>query len=135
MTSLLRRAALICIAAIAYLVGFWPTWQVRDAVLSAFGNPPYQGLWLLIPHVFLYSTLPALFCFVAWIVLVRAQWMQPLRLSLRWRTLGWGLAAGLVSVAAIVGFFFATGQAGAFHAARVDAWNMAANLISNFYEE
>jgi membrane protease YdiL (CAAX protease family) len=103
--------------------------------LRAFGNPPYQGVWLLIPHLFLYTTLQALVCFVLWSLLARAGWMPPLRPSLRWRTFAWGVLAGLVSVAITVAFFFATGQAGAFHAPRVDAWNAAANIFSNFYEE
>jgi membrane protease YdiL (CAAX protease family) len=38
-------------------------------------------------------------------------------------------------VAITVAFYFVTGQAGAFHAPRVDAWNAAANVFSNFFEE
>ena len=49
--------------------------------------------------------------------------------------LAWGVGAGLVSIAVLVGFFLATGQAGAFHAPRVDPWLAAANIFSNFYEE
>ncbi|HEX4386201.1 MAG TPA: CPBP family intramembrane glutamic endopeptidase [Myxococcales bacterium] len=135
MDGTLRRAALIFLAAAAYAVGFWPSHLVRDAVLRAFGNPPYRGVWLLIPHLFLYTTLQALVCFGLWSLLARAGWMPRLQLSLRWRTFAWGLAAGLVSVALTVAFFFATGQAGAFHAPRVDAWNAAANVFSNFFEE
>ncbi|MGH6952340.1 MAG: lysostaphin resistance A-like protein [Vitreimonas sp.] len=133
--SLLQRGVLVGVAAAACLVGFWPSWQVRDFVLGAFGNPPYEGPWILIPHVFLYATLQALFCLAAWSVLARLQWMPALRFSPRWSTLGWGLGAGLLSVAIVVGFFFATGQAGAFHAPRVDPWVATANIFSNFYEE
>src|SRR5262245_58048817 len=67
--TLKQRVALIGVAVAAYLVGFWPSWRVRDFVLSAFDNPPYEGVWILIPHVFLYATLQALFCLVAWSVL------------------------------------------------------------------
>lgn len=133
--NLVQRATLIVAAAAAYLIGFWPTWQLRDLVLQAFGNPAYEGVWILIPHVFLYSTLPALFCVAAWFAFTRLGWMPAPRFSLRWATFGWGLGAGLISIAVLVAFFFATGQAGAFHAPRVDPWLATANVFSNFYEE
>lgn len=130
-----RRIVLIGAAAAAYLVNFWPAPLLRDAVLNAFGNPPYEGVWLLIPHLFLYTTLQGLVCLLLWTVLVRAGWMPKLQLSLRWRTFAWGLGAGLFSVAVMVAFFFATGQAGGFHAPHVDPWNAGANIFSNFFEE
>jgi membrane protease YdiL (CAAX protease family) len=133
--SIERRIVLIGAAAAAYVVNFWPAPLLRDAVLNAFGNPPYKGVWLLIPHLFLYTTLQALVCLLLWTALVRAGCMPKLQLSLRWRTFAWGLAAGLVSVAVMVAFFFATGQAGAFHAPHVDPWNAGANIFSNFFEE
>lgn len=133
--SMMQRGILIAAAAAAYLVGFWPTWWVRDFVLQAFGNPPYEGVWILIPHLFLYTTLQALFCLAAWSVLARLQWMPALRLSPRLPTFGWGLGIGFLSIAILVVFFFATGQAGAFHAPRVDPWIATANIFSNFYEE
>jgi len=134
-TRPLRRAGLVAAAAAAYLAGFWPSWSVRDHVLQAFGNPPYAGLWLLIPHVFLYSTLQALFCLAAWSWLVRIGWLERARLSAGRRTIVWGFAAGLGSIAFVVGYFLASGQGDAFHAPRVDAWNAVANLFSNFFEE
>ncbi|MEZ5961056.1 MAG: CPBP family intramembrane glutamic endopeptidase [Hyphomonadaceae bacterium] len=133
--SLVQRGALIAVAAAAYVIGFWPTWWLRDFVLNAFGDPAYEGVWIVIPHVFLYSTLQAVFCLVAWMVLARLKWMPGLKLSPRMSTLGWGLVAGLVSIAILVGFLFATGQGGAFHEPRVNPWIMGANVFSNFYEE
>ncbi len=133
--TLIQRSTLIAAAVAAYLVGSWPTWMLRDFVLQVFGNPPYEGIWILIPHAFLYSTLPALFCIAAWVVLAGIGWMPALKLSSRWRTLGWGLGAGLVSIAILVAFFFATGQASAFHEPQVDPWLASANVFSNFYEE
>src|SRR5262245_239016 len=35
--AMIKKAALLMIAAGAYAVGFWPSWWVRDAVLQAFG--------------------------------------------------------------------------------------------------
>jgi membrane protease YdiL (CAAX protease family) len=55
--------------------------------------------------------------------------------SPRLPTLVWGLSVGLLSIALLVAFFFATGQAGAFHAPRVNPWIATANVFSNFYEE
>jgi membrane protease YdiL (CAAX protease family) len=133
--NLMQRGTLIGVAAAAYAIGFWPTWWVRDFVLQAFGNPSYEGVWILIPHVFLYSTLQALFCLAAWTILARAGWLPALKLSPRLPTFGWGLAAGLVSIAILVAFFFATNQAGAFHEPRVNPWIATANIFSNFYEE
>jgi len=133
--TLAQRSTLIAAATAAYLIGFWPTWWLRDFALQSFDNPSYQGVWILIPHVFLYSTLPALFCLAAWIVLARLKWMPALRLSPRWPTFGWGFGVGLVSIALLVAFFFATGRTGAFHAPRMDPWVATANIFSNFYEE
>ena len=133
--NLTQRGILIAAAAAAYLVGFWPSWWARDLVLRALDNPPYQGLGILIPHLFLYTTLQALCCLAAWTVLARLRWMPALRLSPRLPTLGWGLGGGLLSIAVLVAFFFATGQAGAFHAPRVNPWIATANVFSNFYEE
>jgi membrane protease YdiL (CAAX protease family) len=133
--KLAQRGTLIGVAVAAYLVGFWPSWWVRDTVLGAFNNPPYEGVWILIPHLLLYETLRALFCLVAWTILARLQWMPAVRLSPRLPTFGWGLGVGLLSIAIVVAFFFATAQAGAFHAPRVNAWLMTANIFSNFYEE
>ena len=97
--NLMQRGILIAVAAAAYSVGFWPSWWVRDLVLRALNNPPYEGPWILIPHLFLYTTLQALSCLVAWSVLARLQWMPGLRLSPRLPTLGWGLSVGLLSIA------------------------------------
>lgn len=133
--KLLQSGILITVAAMAYVVGFWPTWWVRDFVLTAFGNPPYEGVWILIPHVFLYTTLQALFCLVAWIGLARLGWMPALRFSPRLSTVAWGLGFGLLSVEIAFAFFVATDQAGAFHAPRINPWIATANIFSNFYEE
>lgn len=133
--SLMQRGTLVAVAAAAYVIGLWPTWWARDFVLQAFDTPPYEGVWILVPHLFLYTTLQALFCLAAWTVLARLQWMPALRLSPRLPTLGWGLAAGFVSIAILVAFFFATGQADAFHEPRINPWIATANIFSNFYEE
>ena len=77
----------------------------------------------------------ALFCMIVWAMLVRMDWAPPPRFSLRLSTLAWGLGVGVVSAALVIGFFFATGLAGALHEPRIDPWVMSANLFSNFFEE
>lgn len=130
-----HRGALVAAVVAAYLVGLWPSWALRDVVLEALGNPPYQGAWILFPHVFLYGTLQAVFCLVAWRLLARRGWMPAPRYALRWPAFRLGLFVGLVSIGFVVAFFVATGQASAFHAPRVDPWLAAANVASNLYEE
>lgn len=67
-----RRALLLMLAAGVFVIGLWPTWYVRDAVLNAFGAPAYQGVWILIPHALLYSTLGGLAALALWLGLARA---------------------------------------------------------------
>ena len=131
---MIKKIALLLIAAGAYAVGFWPTWWVRDAVLKAFGNPPYEGVWILIPHVFLYTTLSALTCLVLWLALIRWKWLEPIPLAMSRSVLVWGLIVGIIGAVAAFGTFAGL-QPGAVHAARFKPWIAAANLFSNFYEE
>lgn len=133
--SLVQRAALVLFAGAAYVVGFWPTWFVRDAVLAHFGMPAYEGVWILIPHAFLYSTLPALVCALAWMLLHRLRWLGTPSFALNGGVILLGLIGGVVALAATFGVIYATGQGGAVHAPQVDPWLMAGNFVSNFYEE
>src|SRR5262249_29514854 len=132
--AMIKKVALLMIAAGAYAVGFRPAWWVRDAVLKAFGKPAYEGVWILIPHVFLYSTLSALVCLVLWLALIRLSWLQPIPFAISRSVVIWGLLAGIVSAVAAFGIF-AGMQPGAVHAAHFNPWIATANLFSNFYEE
>ncbi len=129
-----KKLVLVLCALGAYLVGFWPTWWLRDTVLSAFGQPAYEGAWLLIPHVFLYSTLSALVCLALWLALIRAKWLPPMPFALTRGAIVWGVVVGLISVAAAFAYFWLR-MPEAIHAARIDPWNVGANLFSNFFEE
>jgi membrane protease YdiL (CAAX protease family) len=133
--NLVQRATLVLLAVGAFVVGLWPTWFVRDRVLAQFGNPPYEGVWILIPHALLYSTLAALFCAIVWFVLTRARWLAPPSFALNGGVVLWGIAGGVIALGITVGTLFATGQSGAFHAAEIDPWLMGGNLFSNFFEE
>lgn len=131
---MVKKAAILMIAAGAHAVGFWPTWWVRNAVLKAFGNPAYAGVWILIPHVFLYTTLSALTCLVLWLALIRSKWLEPIPFAMSRPVVIWGLIGGIVSAVAAFGIFAGL-QPGAIHAAQFNPWVATANLFSNFYEE
>lgn len=133
--TLMRRAMLLLLAAGVFAIDFWPTWYVRDAVLSAFGAPAYQGVWILIPHMLLYSTLCALVALALWLWLARARWVEPPSLAFNARVATWGVLGGLVVIAITVVALYALGHGDAFHAPSVDAWVMAGNAFSNFFEE
>jgi membrane protease YdiL (CAAX protease family) len=133
--SIAQRATLVLTAAAAYAVGFWPTWFVRDATLGYFGNPAYEGVWILIPHALLYSTLPAVFCVLVWGLLHRLRWLDRPSFAVNSGVVLLGLIGGAVALAATFGFIYASGQGGAVHAPQVDPWLMAGNLFSNFFEE
>ncbi|HYV51646.1 MAG TPA: CPBP family intramembrane glutamic endopeptidase [Dongiaceae bacterium] len=131
---MIKKLAILMFAAGAYAVGFWPSSWVRHAVLEAFGNPAYKGVWILIPHVFLYTTLSALTCLVLWPALIRLKWLEPMPFAVSRPVVIWGLICGGVS--AVVAFgVFAGLQPGAVHAAHLNPWVASANLFSNFYEE
>lgn len=131
---MVKKVAILMIAAGAYAVGFWPTWWVRNAVLKAFGNPAYEGVWILIPHVFLYTTLSALTCLVLWLSLIQLKWLEPIPFAISRSVVIWGLIGGSVSVVAAFSVFAGL-QLGAIHAAQINPWVATANLFSNFYEE
>ena len=131
---MVKKIAILMIAAGAYAVGFWPSWWVRDAVLKAFGRPAYEGVWILIPHVFLYTTLSALTCLILWLALIQLRWLEPMPFAVSRSVAIWGLMGGGVSAVAAFGVFAGL-HLGAIHAAQVNPWVATANLFSNFYEE
>jgi len=130
-----RRALLLVLAAGVFAIGLGPTWYVRDAVLKAFGAPAYEGVWILIPHALLYSTLCALTALALWLWLARARWVRPPSLAFSGGVGAWGVLGGFVVITITVGALYALGHGGAFHAPRVDPWLMAGNAFSNFFEE
>lgn len=133
--TLTRRALLLVLAAGVFVIGLWPTWYVRDAALNAFGAPAYEGVWILIPHALLYSTLGALTALALWLWLARARWVRPPSLAFNGGVAAWGVLGGFVVIAITVVALYALGHGGAFHAPRIDPWLMAGNAFSNFFEE
>ena len=103
------RASLLAAAAVVYLIGFWPTWWLRDAVLAAAGFPAYAGLWKFLPHLLLYSTLAALTAGVAWIAFARAGVIDGPPLGKGNRPLAKLLIVGIGVVPLVLGALIATG--------------------------
>lgn len=134
-TSRSARASLLAAAAVVYLVGFWPTWWLRDSVLRAAGFPAYAGLWKFLPHLLLYSTLAALAAAVAWIAFARAGVIDGPPLGKGNRPLGKLLLVGFGVVPLVIGVLIATGQGAAIRWVDPDPWSIAGNVFSNFYEE
>ena len=129
------RASLLAAAAVVYLIGFWPTWWLRDAVLAAAGFPAYAGLWKFLPHLLLYSTLAALTAGVAWIAFARAGVIDGPPLGKGNRPLAKLLIVGIGVVPLVLGVLIATGQGSAIRWIGPDPWSIAGNVFSNFYEE
>jgi membrane protease YdiL (CAAX protease family) len=132
-----RRAAacLLAAAAAVYLIGLWPTWWLRDIVLRAAGFPAYSGVWKFLPHLLLYSTLPALAAGVAWIALARAGVIDAPALGKGQRPIGKVMIGAFGAIALVLGVLVATGQGSAIRWIGPDPWSIAGNVFSNFYEE
>jgi membrane protease YdiL (CAAX protease family) len=130
-----RRLILAGAAAMAIATGFGPSAALREAVLRHFGAPAYEGIWILIPHLFLYSTLSTLVCAACWYGFVRAGWLEPPSFALSRRSTLAGLLGGVLALALLVSAFYAAGQMGAFHSPRIDPWIMSGNFFSNIFEE
>jgi len=133
--TLSARAALLAAAAAVFLIGLWPTWWLRDTVLRAAGFPAYAGLWKFLPHLLLYSTLPALAAGIAWIAFARAGVLDAPPFGKGQRPLGKILVAALAAIALVLGVLVATGQGSAIRWIEPDPWSLAGNVFSNFYEE
>lgn len=129
------RASLLAAAAAVYLIGFWPTWWLRDTVLRAAGFPAYAGLWKFVPHLLLYSTLPALAAGVAWIAFARASVIDGPPLGKGNRPVAKLLMVGFGVIPLVLGVLIATGQGSAIRWIDPDPWSIAGNVFSNFYEE
>ena len=105
---------------------YWRLWQPWWGRLG-------RGEHLLVGHLFVWSLPMAL---VAWLVirvLVQSWRLQPLSLTRHWqRALADGAIAGLAASALAVVAALASGMHFHWHP---DAWAMAGNVFSNFYEE
>jgi membrane protease YdiL (CAAX protease family) len=132
-----KRGSISLLAATAgvYLIGLWPSWWLRDTVLRAAGFPAYAGLWKFLPHLLLYSTLPALAAGVAWIAFARAGVIESPLLGRGYRPFGKVLIVAFGAIVLVLVVLTATGQGSAIRWIDPDPWSIAGNAFSNFYEE
>src|SRR5690349_6051929 len=133
MSPIGRLIVLLC-AALVVWSAYWPSDLLREHVLEAFGNPKYEGEWILIPHMFLYSTLSAVVAAVLWIVLWSAGLLPAISFRFDLDVVLWGVAGGVATLAVTVAFFEII-YPGAIHYIEPKAWSIAGNVFSNFYEE
>ncbi len=127
--------SLLAATAAVYLIGLWPTWWLRDTVLRAAGSPAYSGLWKFLPHLLLYSTLPALAAGIAWIAFARAGVIELPLLGKGHRPFGKVLIGAFGAIVLVLVVLIATGQGSAIRWIDPDPWSIAGNVFSNFYEE
>jgi membrane protease YdiL (CAAX protease family) len=128
------RLAIAAALAFCYWTSFQPSKWVLGHGLRAFGNPAYRGTGILIPHLLLYSTLTAVCCALAWLLLVRAGWLAPPKFALNRRVLAWAVIGGAVSIAITLLAVQLTHLA-PIGWVGIDPWNVAGNVFSNFFEE
>ncbi len=137
-------ATMLLLAALAYGTLFWGAPELRRWVQAAAGHPPYAGPWGLFEHLFLYTTLTAAVCAVAWCGFARAGWMagpmSVLGISPLRRVLAWGVAIGAAVFAVTVAGMLLLHRAGVvpdpalrFHPP--SGWVLAGDVFSSFYEE
>ena len=133
--SLVQKAVVLAAAVAVFLVNGKPSEMLRDAVLTGFGKPAYEGVWILIPHMFLYSTLTAAGAMAAWLGLSRKGWVaKPWFAGPTLRSTAAAVVVGLVLAAISLGYIHFA-MAGAIHEFRFDPWLAGANLFSNLFEE
>ena len=133
--TLIQKAVLLLVAAAVLFLNFQPSAMVRDAVLTQFGKPAYEGVWVLIPHMFLYSTLTAVGAMAAWLVFSKMGWVaRPWFSGLTRKTTTAAVLLAVVLAAVSLGYI-GYAMPDAIHAFRFDPWVAGGNLFSNLFEE
>jgi len=127
---------LLACVALAFVSGFWPNSLILKYGIEALGYPPYQGFTgAFLPHLLLYSTLPALVCAILWLILSKRGLLMPMPLGNVRTSIPIGIAVGLVSLAMLLLLAWATMPAGTIHWIEPQPWKIAGNVFSNFFEE
>jgi membrane protease YdiL (CAAX protease family) len=132
-----RRAKALVLAAIAitYASNYWPAPQVRDAVLLRYHLASYERWGVLVPHLFLYTTITAALSAIFWFGFARAGWLPHPPLDNFRRSIGPGLIGGVLALIVSVVTAFIFFPPGMVHWIAPDPWKITGNVFSNFYEE
>jgi membrane protease YdiL (CAAX protease family) len=131
-----QRAIVLACVALAYASTWWPEHWLLAHGMAWLGEPAYAGFTgKFLPHLLLYSTLPALVCAVLWLILSNAKLLPPIPLTQGNGTIAYGILGALVAIVATVAWILATPGIGSLRWMGIDPWGVAGNIFSNFYEE
>ena len=134
-SSQFRNKAWIALGVgLVYSSTFGPSDRVRAMAQAIAGPHPYEGLWILIPHLLFYTTFTAALAGLCWAGLARKGVMDGPPLAISKPVLVWALLGGAASVLASLAFLSASDM-GQLTWVGFDGWKIAGNAFSNFYEE
>ena len=131
-----QRVVVLACVALAYGSTWWPQHWVLVHGMAWLGEPRYAGFaGKFLPHLLLYSTLPAAVCAVLWLILSNARLLAPIPLTRGHRLVGYGVLGALIAIAATIALILITPGIGTLRWIGIDPWGVAGNVFSNFYEE
>ncbi len=133
--STYQRAVVLGCVALAYGSAWWPEHWLLAQGMAWLGEPAYAGFTgKFLPHVLLYSTLPAAVCAGLWLLLSNAKILPSIPLSRGHNLAGYGVLGAVAAIAATIALMLTTGM-GTLRWIGIDPWGVAGNVFSNFYEE
>ena len=134
--SISQRAIVLACVALAYGSTWWPEHWVLVHGMAWLGEPSYAGfVGKFLPHLLLYSTLPAVVCAALWLILSNAKLLAPIPLTRGHNLVGYGVLGAAVAIVATVALILVTPEIGTLRWIGIDPWGIAGNVFSNFYEE
>ena len=134
--SIGQRAIVLACVALAYGSTWWPEHWVLAHGMAWLGEPRYAGfVGKFLPHLLLYSTLPAVVCAMLWLILSNAKLLAPVPLTRGHNLVVYGLLGALIAIVATVALILMTPEIGTLRWIGIDPWGVAGNVFSNFYEE
>ena len=134
--SIRQRAIVLACVALAYGSTWWPEHWVLAHGMAWLGEPGYAGFaGKFLPHLLLYSTLPAVVCAALWLILSNAKLLAPIPLTRGHNLVGYGVLGAAVAIVATVALVLLAPGIGTLRWIGIDPWGVAGNVFSNFYEE
>jgi membrane protease YdiL (CAAX protease family) len=144
-----KRILIAAVFCLVFVSNFWPAKLLRNGIRNFADNPGYQGVWIMVEHIFLYTTLCALLTVFAWWGLSKRNILPHPKRSFGFGGSGSRVALfGIGSAAAIVllnltliligkalGGIDGAIEIGLKFPHGDDWWEHAGNLFSNLYEE
>lgn len=104
--------------------------------LAWLNNPPYAGFrGKFLPHALLYSTVTAAVSAILWLILAQARLLSAIPLGRGHRLLLYAMLGAIIAMATTLALVLALPSLGTVRWIGFDAWGIAGNVFSNFYEE